>query len=94
MNAEIKDSHTVVIETKNVTALSLVMDAGECPLDAGQTPGILIDGQSLEGANVLSDKSWNVILHKKGISGAQVSKGMPRSISRNDPACKVLLMML
>lgn len=66
VNAEIKDSQTVVIETKNVTALSLVMDAGECPLDAGHTPGILIDGQSLEGANVLSDKSWNVTLHKEG----------------------------
>lgn len=66
VNAEIKDSLTVVIDTQNVTSLSLVMESGECPLDQGMNPNIIINGQRLVAEKVQSDKSWNVSLCKKG----------------------------
>jgi hypothetical protein len=66
VNAEVKDSQTVLIDTKNVTALSIKMDSGECPLDSGLNPLIVIDGQRLETGKVQSDKSWTVSLHKEG----------------------------
>lgn len=65
VKAEIKGSQTVEIETQNVTALSLVMNSGDCPLDPSVTPRILIDKQALDADRVESDLSWKVSLRNQ-----------------------------
>jgi len=57
-------SDAVEIHTKNVTALTLEMDAGDCPLDPTDKPKVTIDDDELEGAPVLSDKSWKAHFRK------------------------------
>jgi len=58
VNADIVDDMTVRIATSNVTALTLVMASGQCPLDALKPPVVLIDGQILKATPVQSDRSW------------------------------------
>ncbi len=60
VNAEIVGDHTVRAETSNVSELRFVMASGSCPLDASIRPVIILDGQTLEGSPVGSDRSWNV----------------------------------
>jgi hypothetical protein len=59
VDAEIVDPATVKVETKNVSALTLSMPAGLCPLDNTRKPRVTIDGQELEATPVQSDRSWN-----------------------------------
>jgi hypothetical protein len=47
------------LETRNVSALTLSMPPGLCPLDNTRKPRVVIDGLELAGAPVLSDRSWN-----------------------------------
>src|SRR5207302_6216795 len=58
VDAEITGPSTVETKAENVTALSFGMGAGHCPLDNTHKPKVILDGQQLEGAPVLSDRSW------------------------------------
>ncbi|NOT62045.1 MAG: hypothetical protein HOP19_17670, partial [Acidobacteria bacterium] len=58
VEAEIKDASSVVIKTQNVTALTLAMPAGLCPLDQSRAPQVTLDGQTVTAAPVTSDRSW------------------------------------
>ncbi len=58
VTAEIIDSSTVIIQTKNVTELSLKMESGECPLDPSLIPTVVIDNQPLVAQKIQSDRSW------------------------------------
>jgi pimeloyl-ACP methyl ester carboxylesterase len=69
VDAEIVDRRTVRVTTSNVTALSLSMPPGYCPLDSSQKPVLIIDGTRLAGAPVLSDRSWTMRLVKEGTRG-------------------------
>jgi hypothetical protein len=64
----------IEIKTKNVTALTLEMDTGDFPLDITDKPKVTIDDDELEGAPVLSDKSWRSHFHKKGENWVAVEK--------------------
>jgi pimeloyl-ACP methyl ester carboxylesterase len=68
VNAEILGDDEVDITTSNVTALTIDMPSGYCPLDATKTPRIHIDDDELDLKNngVGSDRSWTVSLHKEG----------------------------
>jgi hypothetical protein len=68
VDAEIVDRHTVKIKTENVTALTLSMPPGYCPLDPVGRPRLLLDDQERPAAPVLSDRSWMVYC-RKGKSG-------------------------
>ncbi len=56
----------VVVNTRNVSALTLAMPAGLCPLDNTRPPQVTLDGQPLEAAPVLSDRSWSAHFRKEG----------------------------
>jgi Prolyl oligopeptidase family len=58
VDAEILDPHTVKVNTANVTALTLSMPPGLCPLEQTRRPKVLLDRQTLEAPPVLSDRSW------------------------------------
>ncbi|MEI6873086.1 MAG: hypothetical protein WCL08_12455, partial [Verrucomicrobiota bacterium] len=55
-----KLNHQCVINTSNVTALSLHCAAGEYPLDPLNALPVTIDGQSLVAPRPQSDRSWTV----------------------------------
>ncbi len=65
VDAEIKDATTVQIKTSNVSAFTLEMSAGLCPLNIATRPTVLIDGQKLEAAPVKSDRFWKADFRKK-----------------------------
>ena len=64
----------IEIHTKNVTALTLEMDSGDYPLDVSDKPKVTIDDEELEGAPVMSDKSWTAHFRKKGDTWEAVEK--------------------
>ena len=58
VDAEIVNSHLIKVTTKNVSALTLAMPPGLCPLDNSQAPKVVIDGKELVASPALSDRSW------------------------------------
>lgn len=58
VDAEIAGDNAVKVTTSNVSALTLTMAPGECPLDVLAVPAVIIDGQKIEAAHVQSDRSW------------------------------------
>ena len=66
VDANILNPETVQIRTMNVSALTLSMPPGYCPLDMTVRPRIVLDGQNLTAPSPLSDRSWEVHLRKVG----------------------------
>jgi hypothetical protein len=68
LKAEITGDDTVDINTSNITALTLDIPPGYCPLDATKVPLIHIDDDDLEVTDprIGTDRSWMVHLHKQG----------------------------
>jgi pimeloyl-ACP methyl ester carboxylesterase len=58
VDAEIKGPSTVVVDAGGVTALTLSMDAGSCPLDDARPVTVVINGEKVAAAPVRSDRSW------------------------------------
>jgi hypothetical protein len=65
VNARIADPVRIEIDTENVTALTLQMPSGYCPLDATKIPAIAIDGNEIRGDAVETDRSWTTHLRKE-----------------------------
>ncbi len=68
VDAEITGPSTVKAATQNVTALTLSMAPGLCPLDPTRRPKVVLDGREVEAAPVMSDRSW-VAHFRKGAQG-------------------------
>lgn len=66
LNADIEGDNGVDIETENVTAFTLEMGPGGCPLDSARKPMVAIDGQRLMAPGPMSDRSWQVHFRKLG----------------------------
>ena len=64
VGAEIRDESTVQLKTQNVTALTLEMPPGLCPLDNTRRPSVILDEQKIEAAPVMSDRSWTARFRK------------------------------
>jgi hypothetical protein len=60
----------VQVKTENVSGLTLLMRAGECPFDNTHKPKVILDGQEVEAAPVLSDRSWTAHFRKADQWGA------------------------
>lgn len=58
VEAEIRNNAPIQITTQNVTALTLEMQPGECPLDNSRRPTVILDRQEVVAAPVRSDRSW------------------------------------
>ncbi len=52
------------LETKNVTSLRIEFKPGDCPFDTGHE--VILDGTTLAGPNLQSDRSWVAAFHKEG----------------------------
>jgi dienelactone hydrolase len=66
VDAEMPDDRNIRVKTENVTALTLAMPAGYCPLAADAVPTVTLDGEKLAAAPVLSDRSWTAHFRKSG----------------------------
>lgn len=66
IDAEIVDDQNLRLATKNITALSLEMPAGTCPLDSTRSPLLKVDGQKVNGTPIASDRSWTIHLRREG----------------------------
>lgn len=64
VNAEITDNQSVKVDTQNVSALTLSMPPGLCPLDTTAKPLVALDGQPIAAPGVLSDRSWTAHFRK------------------------------
>ena len=64
IDARLSRRNRVDVKTKNVTAFSLNMNAGESPLDMTHPVMVQVDGVKLEAPHPLSDRSWHVSFHK------------------------------
>ena len=56
LDAAVVDDHTVEVKSSNVTAFTLEMGAGGCPLDDTRKPVVDIDGQRVTAAVPESDR--------------------------------------
>ena len=66
VDAEVANDHTVNVRTSNVSALTLDMGPGGCPLEAAGQPAVVLDGQTLTAPGVMSDRSWTAHFVKSG----------------------------
>jgi len=66
VDAEISGDSAVNVTTSNVTALTLDMGPGGCPLDTTRQPAVTIDGQKLTAPAPGSDRSWLARFRKSG----------------------------
>ncbi len=85
VDAEIKDATTVNVSTKNVSAFTLEMTSGLCPLNSASKPTVIIDGQKIESETVNSDRSWitqfrktkanwSIVPFNQGIAGSYLGE--------------------
>jgi hypothetical protein len=66
LDAEIVNDHAVNVQSANVTAFTLAMGPGGCPLDVIRKPVVTIDGQALTVAPPMSDRSWTAHFVRRG----------------------------
>ena len=66
VEAEILNPHAISIQSANVTALTLFMPAGLCPLDSVLRPEVRLNGEKLEAPRVASDGSWKARFMNRG----------------------------
>ncbi len=66
VNAEIVNPNQINVATKNVSAFTLSMPPGLCPLDNSAKPRVVVDGKELGANAVLSDRSWSARFQKYG----------------------------
>lgn len=83
VDAQIDGPHAVSVATENVTALTLSMPSGTCPLDDTPLPGaspsespltVTVDGQRLPAPAVRSDRSWEAHFRRQGDRWLRVEK--------------------
>ena len=74
LNADVLDDHTIQVTTGNVSALTLDMGPGGCPLDVMTKPTVIIDGQKLMVSPPASDRSWEAHFEKKAGRWAAVER--------------------
>ncbi len=66
LDAEVLNDHAVAVQSSNVTAFTLAMDSGGCPLDVTRQPTVTIDGQAVTAPSPMSDRSWTAHFLKTG----------------------------
>ena len=71
VEAEILGPDRIKVDTTNVTALTLSMPAGLCPLAVGSRPKVSLDGQEILGPDLATDHSWTAHF-RRGNFGWQI----------------------
>jgi len=86
VDATLHEGNKLTLKTRNVTALTLEMPAGQCPLDPLVQPILSIDGTTLKTPKPGTDRSWTVHLARNrrawqvvaspGLEGLQKRPGL------------------
>lgn len=84
IEATIDDLTTVSIHTQNISAFSINMGPGLCPLDGTQQASVIVDGTPLTPQRPYSDRSWNSHFVKSA-SGWKVAPHSPAEGLRKRP---------
>jgi hypothetical protein len=66
VNAEIVDDKKIAVTTTNVSAFTLAMPEGLCPLAKGEKPLVEVDGEAIKTVPVRNDLSWTTHFQKMG----------------------------
>ncbi len=66
LDAEMTGDHAVTVQSSNVTAFTLAMGPGGCPLDVTRKPTVTIDGQAVTAPSPTSDRAWKAHFVKNG----------------------------
>jgi hypothetical protein len=74
LDADILDESSVGVKASNVSAFTLSMPAGGCPLDMTRKASVTINGQKVAVEGPLSDRSWTAAFRRTGEKWA-VSSG-------------------
>ncbi len=82
LDAEISGDSAVTVTTSNVTAFTLEMGPGGCPLDAGRAPAVTIDGQKLAAPVPGSDRSWLARFRKSGAQWSLADNAAPAGLHK------------
>ena len=82
LDAEISSDPAVTVTTSNVTAFTLEMGPGGCPLDAGHAPAVTIDGQKLTAPVPGSDRSWLARFRKSGEQWSLADNAAPAGLHK------------
>ena len=82
LDAEIAGDSAVSVTTSNVTAFTLEMGSGGCPLDAGRVPTVTIDGQKLTAPVPGSDRSWLARFRKSGAQWSLADTAAPAGLHK------------
>ncbi len=65
VSAKLIPSKRVEVKTSNVSAFSILMDPGHCPLEVVGNPVVIVDGKEMADVpGVMSDRSWEVNFSK------------------------------
>jgi hypothetical protein len=64
VDAELVGTSGVKATTQNVSALTLSMPPGLCPLDETRRPRVTLDDQAIEAPSVGTDRSWTAHFHR------------------------------
>jgi hypothetical protein len=88
IHARITGQSEVTIKLQNITAFTLDMPSGHCPLSLLYKPTVIIDGQVLEVTRPKLDRSWRVHFQLKNSKwGQTLGNDEPGKLARNT-ACK------
>ena len=66
IEAEIEGDNAVNVKTSGVTAFSIDMGPGGCPLDAMTKTRVVVDGTAIPVSGPMSDRSWTVHVVREG----------------------------
>ena len=83
LDAEIAGESAVTVTTSNVTAFTLEMGPGGCPLDPVRAPAVTIDGQKLTAPVPGSDRSWLARFRKSGAQWSLADNAAPAACTRS-----------
>lgn len=80
VDAALQGASSVTLATRNISAFTLEMPAGYCPLDAVTAPTVTVDGVALQAPRPGSDRSWLARFEKqngawKALGKAEASAG-------------------
>lgn len=74
----VDDGRLEVGPLENIRSFTLEMAAGTCPFDPSRRPTLVVDGRTLEGPAVLSDRSWRArVVREDGVW--RIAAGAPEA---------------
>jgi hypothetical protein len=82
VNAAMDGDRAVTVETSNVTAFTLAMGPGGCPLDLASQAVVTIDGQRVLAPGPFSDRSWTAHFRQTRARWALVESAEPEGLHK------------